>query len=126
MAGILGVEEHEQPAYDLVAGKTFETKKITISSGAGKLVRGTVLGMDRVSCKYKQLNPSASDGTHVAWAILAEDVDATNSDVKTIAYFLGKYRLSGLIWPPSITDQEKKAALRQLQTKGIIVDEDWS
>ena len=127
MSGILGVEEYEQPAfYQLVAGKTFEVKKITIASGAGKLTRGTVLGMNTSTYKYKQLDPSASDGTEVARAILAEDVDASSTDVKTTAYFIGKYRLADLIWPGSITDAQKKTALLQLQDRGIIIDEDWA
>ena len=127
MAGILGVQEYEQPAFNqLVAGETFEIKKITIASGAGTLTRGTVLGMDSSTYKYKQLNPAGTDGTEVARAILAEDVDATSSDVKTIAYFIGKYRLADLIWPDGITDAQKKTALLQLQDRGIIVDEDWA
>ncbi len=127
MSGILGVEEYtESTSSQLIAGNTFEMKKITIASGAGVLKRGTVLGMDTSSYKYKQLNPGASDGTEVARAILVDDVDASSNDIIAMAYLIGKYKLSDLIWPDSITDDQKRAALLQLQDRGIIVDDNWA
>ena len=110
----------------LVAGDTHELKPVTIASGAGALARGTVLGLITASSQYNQLNPAGADGTEVARAILAEDVDATSEDVLAQAYVLGKFRESDLVWPGGIPDTQKKAALLDLQDRGIPVDTDWA
>lgn len=123
MAGTLGITtEALQDLSILIAGDTHEQKKITVKSGAGILTRGTVLSIDTTTYKYVQLNPDASDGTEVARAILAEDVDATDADVTAQAFFIGKYRASDLVWPDEITTEQKNAALLQLQDRGIIVE----
>ena len=123
MAGTLGITMEEMPELSiLIASETHLAKQITIASGAGELKRGTVLGINTSTYKYKQLDPSATDGTEVARAILVEDVDATDSDVNAQAFFVGKYRLSDLIWPDGITDEQKNAAILQLQDRGIIVE----
>jgi hypothetical protein len=110
----------------LIAGETQEMKPVTIASGAGTLVRGTVLGLVTASNFYNQHNPAGSDGTETARAILVEDVDATSEDVSAQAYVLGKFRASDLIWPGGITDTQKEAALLDLQDRGILVDTDWA
>ena len=123
MAGTLGITVEEMPKLSiLIASETHLSKQITIASGAGQLKRGTVLGLNTSTYKYTQLNPSASNGTEVARAILVEDVDASERDVKAQAFFVGKYRLSDLIWPDGITDEQKNTAILQLQDRGIIVE----
>ena len=123
MAGTLGITMEEMPELSiLIASEIHLAKQITIASGAGELKRGTVIGINTSTYKYTQLAPSATDGTEVARAILVEDVDATDSDVKAQAFFVGKYRLSDLIWPDGITDSQKNAAILQLQDRGIIVE----
>lgn len=123
MAGTLGITtETLQDLSILIAGNTHEQKKITVKAGAGALTRGTVLGIDTATYKYVQLKPDATDGTEVARAILAEDVDATDADVTAQAFFIGKYRASDLVWPDGITTEQKNAALLQLQDRGIIAE----
>jgi len=123
MGGTLGITVEEMSNLSiLVANETHLARQITISSGAGELKRGTVLGINTSTYKYKKLDPAASDGTEIARAILVEDVNATDSDVKAQAFFVGKYRLSDLIWPDGITDEQKNAAILQLQDRGIIVE----
>jgi hypothetical protein len=110
----------------LVAGDTHELKPVTIASGAGVLARGSVLGLITASNHYNQLNPAGSDGTETARAILVEDVDATSEDVPALAFVLGKFRTSDLVWPGGATDAQKKAALLDLQDRGMVVDTDWA
>lgn len=126
MAGSLGATENlETERSMLVAGDVCEQKPITLQSGAGVLVRGTVLGMVTATYEYGQLAPAGGDGTEVARAILAEDIDATSAAVTAQAHFVGTYRLSDLIWPGGITDAQKNAALLALQDRGILVDQDF-
>ena len=110
----------------LIAGDTHEMKPVTIINGAGALVRGTVLGLVTASNQYDQLNPAGADGTEEARAILVEDVDATSAAAAAQAYVLGKFRSADLVWPAGITDAQKKAALLQLQDRGMPVDTDWA
>lgn len=120
MAATLGTQQYEgKEISQLIAGSVHIQKKVTIASGV--LKRGTVLAMD-ANGNYVQLNPSATDGTEIARAILAEDVDASSGSVQAQAYFVGKYRLSDLIFPDGVTDSQKQTALLQLQDRGIIVE----
>jgi hypothetical protein len=109
----------------LIAGETHEQKPITIQSGAGVLVRGTVLGLVSASNEYDILNPGGADGTEEARMILVDDVDATAAAANAEGYGPGKYRLSDLVWPGAITDAQKNAAILQLQDRGILVDQDF-
>ena len=109
----------------LVASGVHEQKPITIQSGAGALVRGTVLGRISASYEYNQLAPAAGDGNELACMILVDDVDATAAAVKAQGFGLGKFRLSDLVWPVGISDAQKKSAITQLQDRGILVDEDF-
>ena len=72
---------------------------VVIESGAGSLVRGTVLGRVTASGKYKAYNASATDGTEVPRGILAQDVDASSADVNASMYVHGEFNedeLTGL------------------------------
>lgn len=120
MTGTYGTTEYEaNELSQLVAGSVHLQKQVTV--GAGNLKRGTVLAVD-ANGNYVQLNPSATDGTEVPRAILAEDADASSGAVKAQAYFVGKYRLKDLLWPDGITDAQKQSAILGLQDKGIIVE----
>lgn len=69
---------------------------VVIVSGAGALTRGTVLGRITASGKYDAYDDGDSDGTEVARAILAHDVDATSADVNTVAFVHGEFNESAL------------------------------
>lgn len=60
------------------------TEKVTIASGAGALVAGTVLGKITASSKYKTSASAASDGSEAPARVLTHDVDATSADVEAI------------------------------------------
>ncbi|MBC7328855.1 head decoration protein [bacterium] len=68
---------------------------ITIASGY-KLTAGTVLGKITASGKYGPYDDTATDGRETAVGILAEDVDATNSDVGTWMIVHGVVKESAL------------------------------
>jgi hypothetical protein len=70
----------------LILGE-YQSRKITVKSGAGVLVRGTVLGVVTADGKYLKSLSAAVDGSQAPDVILAEDVDATSADKSAIAYF---------------------------------------
>ena len=65
---------------------------VTIASGSGVLVRGTVLGKITASGKYTTSLSAASDGSQTPYRILGEDVDATSADMKAPAFLAGNFR----------------------------------
>lgn len=66
------------------ADSHFSREQITVVSGAGELVSGTVLGKITASGKYTPVTVAAADGSQTAAGILLEDVDATSGDVSAV------------------------------------------
>ena len=60
------------------------TRKVTILSGQGVLVRGTALGKVTASGKWVKSLAASSDGSQAIRAILLHDVDATSADAEAI------------------------------------------
>lgn len=61
------------------ADQRFSRERVTIASGSGALVAGRVLGV-LANGKYTDYDNTANDGSEVAVAVLAYDVDATAAD----------------------------------------------
>ena len=99
----------------------FTRQVVTIVSGAGNLVTGTVLGKITASGKYKKHVNGAADGTETAVAVLLNPVDATSADQKALVEIRDcVIKPLGLVWDTSVNNQTKKdAALAQLATKGF-------
>lgn len=99
----------------------------TIADGAADFIVGDsfTVPVEAGSLKYEQLDLDGVNGSREARAILLEDADASAADVIAGAYFIGKFRLSDIVWPAGATDAQKNAALLQLQDRGIIVDQDF-
>lgn len=83
---------------NLVAGNAhlLVARKITIASGQGALVRGTVLGKITSGGKYVKSLSASSDGSQTPDLILAEDVDATSGDASALAYARGDFAAQAL------------------------------
>ncbi len=62
----------------------YSREQVTIVSGAGALVSGTVLGKITASGKYKTSLLASSDGSQTPAGILLFDVDATSADRKAV------------------------------------------
>lgn len=86
---------------------------IVIAAGSGKAVRGTVLGMVTATGKYRPCDASATDGSQVPSAILADQVDATTADAKTAGYLAGQFDGSLVVLGPGWTLQQVADALRR-------------
>lgn len=75
----------------------WRARKVTIASGAGALLAGTVLGKIDASGKYLKSLSAATDGSEVVDAILSEDVDATSADKEAVVYIAGEFDQDKLI-----------------------------
>lgn len=95
-------------------------ESITIASG-NKLLAGQVLGMITTSGKYAKHDPSKSDGSEMAVAVLVDGVDATEADKKGVASVrLTLVNINALVFKAGILSAEKTAALESLKTQFII------
>ena len=83
---------------NLIAGNAhlLVGRKITVVSGQGVLVRGTVLGKVTASGKYVKSLSASSDGSQTPDLILAKDVDATSADAQALAYARGDFAAQAL------------------------------
>ena len=92
-----------------------ESIPVTIVAGTGVVKAGQVLGrLTAAPGKYAKYDKTLHDGTEVARAILAEDLDATDNDVNTSAYVDGTFNRAALTG----IDQDGEC---NLQDRGIFV-----
>lgn len=100
----------------------YSRDEATILSGVGKITAGTVLGKVTASGKYKVLAPGASDGSEVASRIALQSADATSADAPRTVVLARHAEVvaQALVWPVGITNNQKTAALAQLETVGIV------
>lgn len=94
------------------------TESVTIVSGAGALVRGTVLGKITSGGKYTTSLQAAGDGSETPEAILLEDVDATAADKVAPVALTGEFNEDTLTIGTGHTAASIKAGLRN---KGIFL-----
>ena len=104
------------------APNLYSRDRVTVASGQN-LPLGTVLGIVTASGKYKQLDPSAEDGTQVAAGVLLQACDATLID-RDDGLVVARHAIvsdHALQWPEAITAAEKASAIAQLKALGVLV-----
>ena len=79
------------PTAILASGYGWIVINVTIKAGEGELAKGTVLGIETASAKYVAYDDTAIDGSAVAKAIIADEVDATTYDQLVAAYIRGAF-----------------------------------
>ncbi len=96
---------------------------VTVVSGAGKIVPGTVLGKITASGKYTPSPDTGADGSQTAVAIALYDCDATSADAPVVAVVRhAQWNVNTLTYHSSVNDGAKRAAkATQLAAAGIIV-----
>lgn len=90
-------------------------QKVTVITGQN-ILRGAVLGKITASGKYNLSLSAAADGSEVPDLILAEDCDASGSDVEALAYARGDFNQNALTIGTAHTIASIKEGLR---VKGI-------
>ena len=85
----------DDPTAILATGHGWIVINVTIKSGEGELVKGQVLGIETATEKYVKYDDTeddvTGDGSGIAKAILADEVDATSSDKLVAAYIRGAF-----------------------------------
>ncbi len=70
----------------------------------------------------RALNPLGTDGTQTAIGVIINDVNSKDADIK--ALIITRVALladHAIVWPANITEEQKTAAIKQLEERGIIV-----
>lgn len=104
------------------APNLYSRDRITVASGQN-LPLGTVVGVVTAAGKYKQIDPSAEDGTQVAAGVLLQTCDATLID-RDDGLVVARHAIvahHALAWPDAITTAEKLTAIAQLKALGVLV-----
>lgn len=96
---------------------------VTLTSGAGKLAPGTVLGKITTGGKFTQLAPAASNGSQTAAGILWGAADATDADAAAVVVLRGPAIVNRheIIWPEGATEPQITAATAALAALGILL-----
>jgi len=92
-------------------------------AAAQNLTLGTVVGRETTTAKLKVLDPAATDGSEIAIGVLANDIDATLID-REDAILIARHAIVArgeLVWPTGITASQKRDAIHQLATAGVLV-----
>ena len=88
---------------DFVAGDRFA---ITVAAGSGK---------------YKEYNPTNTDGSETAVALLLDNVDATSANVTAVVITRNvEVNAAELVWFSGATSDQKNTGLGQLKAQTII------
>jgi len=82
-----------------------------IIAQSGQLAAGTVLGQITASGVYAPLNPTASDGSQKAAAILCNDIDTTAGQMSCDVYLAGCFNTAWLTFPSALTAAQIQVAL---------------
>lgn len=97
----------------LIAGDmNLEHRPVTVLSGQGALLRGTVLGVVTASGKAIKSVRTAVDGSQGPTGVLTDDIDATAADVVCNQYETGEFAWEKLIVDASWTMAQLDAAFR--------------
>lgn len=100
---------------------TLSRESVTIVSGAGEVVAGTVLGKITASGKYKPYDDDNGDGSDTAAAIALMTVDATSADAACAVVFrLAEVKTDALVWAGTNDAGDKTAGLADLAAKYIV------
>ena len=97
-------------------------KQVVVAAGAGIVQAGTVMAVNSTSGKYVPLAPGGANDTDDAAGVLFDTVDATDADADAVvSAALTAVNASEIIWPDAITDNQKAAAIAQLEVRQITV-----
>ena len=91
------------------------TKGITLKTGQGILVRGTVLGIETATGQAVAVNSAATDGSETADCILTDDIDTSGATpVVYTGYASGRFNRKALVFGGTDTAVNHEKQLREL------------
>ena len=103
------------------APSLYSREEITVAQGQN-LTLGTLVGQESETDLIKALNPAAADGTQNALGALIADADASSANIKAVIVTRDAILADhAVIWPTTITLEQKTAAIKQLEARGVII-----
>lgn len=110
----------------VAVGATFANQiKFSIADGAIDFVAGDAFTVTVAKgTKYRSADPTNTDGSSVARAVLLYDADATSADADVVALVRGPAQVNGniLVYDAAVDDANKKATkVSELGSAGIVV-----
>ncbi|WP_353285779.1 head decoration protein [Wolbachia endosymbiont (group A) of Rhorus exstirpatorius] len=98
------------------ASSLYSRDQITVAKGQN-LKLGTVVALDKDNM-IKIIDPTATDG---AIGVITSDVNATENAKAVIITRIAMLADHAVVWPAGITEEQKAAAIKQLEGRGIII-----
>lgn len=95
----------------------------TIADGGTDFVSGDsfIVTVTGGTAKYREYNPSNTDGSQAAVGVLLSDVDATSSDLPGVALVRGcEVNSNELTWFSGASSAQKTTGIEQLAAAGVI------
>ncbi len=102
------------------ASSLYSRDQITVAKGQ-TLSLGSVVGCNVEDNVIKIINPTATDGTQTAIGVITSDVNATETTKVVIITRIAMLADHAVVWPTNITEEQKAAAIKQLEARGIII-----
>ena len=103
------------------APSLYSREEITVAQGQN-LTLGTLVGQESETDLIKALNPAATDGTQNALGALIADTDALAANTKAVIVTRDAILADhAVVWPTNITLEQKTAAIKQLEARGVMI-----
>ncbi|WP_349967030.1 head decoration protein [Wolbachia endosymbiont of Armadillidium arcangelii] len=94
----------------------YSRDQITVAKGQN-LKLGTVVALDKDNM-IKIIDPTSTDG---AIGVITSDVNATENTKAVIITRGAILADHAVVWPANINEEQKNAAVKQLEARGIII-----
>ncbi|BDG76573.1 MULTISPECIES: head decoration protein [Wolbachia] len=102
------------------ASNLYSRDQIIVAKGQN-LKLGAVVAKKTEDGFIRVLNPTATDGTQTAIGVIASDVNAKENAKGVIIARGAMLADHAVVWPANITEEQKTAAIKQLEGRGIII-----
>ncbi|WP_419214447.1 head decoration protein [Wolbachia endosymbiont of Rhagoletis cingulata] len=103
------------------ASSLYSRDQITVAKGQN-IKLGTVVAKKTDDGFIRVLNPTGTDGTQTAVGVITTDIHSKDSDMKGVIITRSAMLADhAVVWPANITEEQKTAAIKQLETLGIII-----
>ncbi|WP_264375410.1 MULTISPECIES: head decoration protein [unclassified Wolbachia] len=102
------------------ASSLYSRDQITVAKGQN-LKLGAVVAKKTDDGFIRVLNPIGTDGTQTAIGVITSDVNATENTKAVIITRIAMLADHAVVWPANITEEQKIAAIKQLEGRGIII-----
>ncbi|BET37342.1 head decoration protein [Wolbachia pipientis] len=102
------------------ASNLYSRDQIIVAKGQN-LKLGAVVAKKTEDGFIRVLNPTATDGTQTAIGVITSDINATENTKAVIITRIAMLADHAVVWPANITEEQKAAAIKQLEGRGIII-----